>query len=115
MGRGAPARGWGRGQVAVGARRRRFARRFGTRADPDRDRLLNRARGDPRGLNRVEPPLEGHHALGPELAHQLDLLLKATRTRGKVHPQRSKLDRVPANPDAEAELALAERVEVRRV
>ena len=66
-------------QKAVGDLRRALDRGFGARADPDRDGLLNGPRVDASRVDRVERPFERDHALGPQPAHELDLLFEAPR------------------------------------
>src|SRR5258708_4411327 len=74
-----PADEWAQRQEAIGNLRRALDRGFSARADPDRDGLLNRARIDASRLDRVKPAVEGHHALGPQLAHQPNLFFEAAR------------------------------------
>src|SRR4030081_97564 len=49
---------WSEGQIAVGDARRAFDRRLGVRADPDRDRLLDRTRVDAGCLDRMKHALD---------------------------------------------------------
>ena len=55
-------------------------------------------------------PLVGDDRLGPEPAHQIDLLLEAPGSVLEVHPEPLELDRVPADPDAEPAIRRAARI-----
>src|SRR5712692_2216914 len=87
-----PAFEWAQWQKAIRNLRRALDRRFGTRSDPDRDRLLNRPRVDACCRDGVKAPLEGHHALGPQLAHELDLFFETARASREAHAERRELD-----------------------
>ena len=81
-------------------------------ADPDRDRSLHRQRRDAGRGHLLELAVEGHPALGEQPTQQVDLLLHAHAAVGEVLAERFVLDRVPAEPDAQAEVALREQVDL---
>src|SRR6266566_2290338 len=103
---------WPQWQEAIRDLRRALDSRFGTCADPDRDRLLNWPRVDPSRFDRMELALEADDAFGPEPAHELDLLFEAPCAVLKRNAERGELDRVPANAHAQAQLALGQPIQI---
>ncbi len=87
----------------------------GMAAEPDGDGLLNRERVQAGVGNLVVLPLEGDEFVGPEQAHDLDLLLDAPRAVAEVHAEGFVFHVVPADRHAEPESPFAEHVERRRL
>ena len=77
--------------------------------------LLDRERVQPSIGDAVILPFEGNEFVGPELAHDLDLLLDAPRAVSEIHAEGFVFHVVPADGDAEPKPALAEHVERRRL
>src|SRR5207249_1635835 len=70
-------------------------------ADPDRRRLAQWQRIDPRGRHAVVTALEAEGVLGEEPPQHLDLLFQAVAAISKVHAKRLVFDQVPALADTE--------------
>ena len=64
----------------------------------------------PASVTLCQRPVERDQVLGPQTAHQLDLLLGAAAPIMKILAERLVLDGVPAHADAEAEPAAAQHV-----
>ena len=84
-------------------------------ADPDRDGLLDRHRGQPRAVHDVEGSVERQRWRGPQPSEQLDLLVEAAPSLVEALSQRLVLDGVPADAHAEPEAALGEQIHLRRL
>jgi hypothetical protein len=82
-------------------------------AEPDRDRPLHRHRREPGAGHPLVRAAERDARLGPQPAQQLDLLLDPAASGGEVLAERLVLDLVPAEPDAEPELAAGQQVDLR--
>ena len=67
----------------------------------------------PTPVELVVRALEGHHRLGPELAHDRDLLADAAAAGVEVLVQRLVLDVVPADAHAQAQAPAGEDVDRR--
>ena len=83
---------------------------LGHAADPHRDGALDRQRIDAGAIEVMVGALEGHHGLGPELAHDRNLLGDAPAPGAEVLVQRLILDVVPADADAQAQAPAGEDV-----
>src|SRR5208283_4059223 len=66
-------------------------------------------------LDRVPPALERHMRLGPQFLQDLHLLFGAPAAVMEILVEAGELDLVPADPDAEAELAAAQDIETGRL
>ena len=88
--------------------------RFG-RPEPHRDRTLDRQRRNPGTRHRVIAAGEGDARLGPQFAHQLDLLVGALASGRKSLSQSLILDGIPAEADPEAQSSAAEQVDLGRL
>ena len=84
--------------------------RRGAAPDPDRDRSGGE-RVDPDPVEVVEPAVEGHQRLGPQAAHDLDLLLQPVLAGGEVGAQALVLGPAPAHADGQPQSARAEQVD----
>src|ERR1700736_6055387 len=84
-------------------------------AVPHRHLARGRPRVDPGVLDRVPAAREAHMRLGPQLLHDLDLLLGAAAAVVEVLVEPGELDLVPADADAEPEPSAAQRVETGRL
>ncbi len=84
-------------------------------AEPDRHAAGFRPRIDAAVVELVELALELHVRLGPQRLHEAHLLLGALAAGVEIHAQPLELDLVPADPDAEAKAALAQRVQAGRL
>ena len=78
---------------------------------PDRDAPPRRQRIDPRVGNAMPLPVERHQLLGPERAHDRDLLLDALAAILEVLAQRLELDGVPADAHAEPQAPARQHVD----
>ena len=69
-------------------------------AEPDGDGLLDRERVQPGIGDAVVLPLVGNELVGPEQAHDLDLLFDAPRAVPEFHAESFVFDMVPADRHA---------------
>jgi hypothetical protein len=81
-------------------------------ADPYRDRPLHRQRTQPGRGHGLVGPGERHRLLGPQPAQQGDLLRHPPAAVGERLAERLVLHRVPAESDAEPELAAGQQVDL---
>src|SRR5262249_1642419 len=79
--------------------------RLGVAPIPQRHPPRGRPRADPGIVDRVPATVEDEVRLGPQLLHEIDLLLRAAAAIAEILVEADKLDLVPADPDAEAEPA----------
>src|SRR5215510_382420 len=80
-------------------------------AEPDRHAAGLRPWVDAAIVEPMELAVELDMRLGPQLMHEAHLLLGALAASVEVHAEPLELDLVPTDADAEAETALAQRVE----
>ena len=80
-------------------------------AKPNGDLAIRRQWIDAGVLDRVPLTLEGDVRFGPQLEHQLHLLLGPLAAIAEVFIQAYVFDGVPTNTDAEAEPAARENIE----
>src|SRR5207237_2372776 len=85
------------------------------RAEPGRDRSLDRQRSDAGSGHSLEGAVMRHRRLGPQAAEQRDLLLHPYAAVGELLAERLVFDGVPAEADAEPELAVGEQIHLRRL
>src|SRR3984893_9144436 len=81
--------------------------------EPDGDGTLDGQRIDPGIVNHVVRALVRDERVGPELAEDFDLLFDAAPARLKRLAERVVLDVVPANPNAKAQAASTQDVDLR--
>src|SRR5262245_15834203 len=84
---------------------------LGHAAEPYGNGTLDRQRIDAHAIELVIGALEAHERLGPELAHDRDLLADPPAARVEVLVQRLKLGVVPADADAQAKAPTREHVD----
>src|SRR5580704_6288910 len=84
-------------------------------AEPDRHLAGFRARVDATVVELGEFAGEFHVRLGPQRLHEAYLFLGTLAARMEIRAQPLELDLVPADADAEAKAALAQRIEAGRL
>src|SRR5882762_208023 len=96
------------GEPAVGDLGHALEHGLGHAAEPHRNGALDRQRIDPDAVELMVSTLEGHHRLGPELAHDRDLLADAPAPGVEVLVQCLVLGVVPADTDAQTQTPTGE-------
>jgi hypothetical protein len=102
-------------EPAVGDAGRALDDGLGIAAHPDRDRPLDGKRQDAGLVDAVPASFEVDHFLGPQGAHNGDLLTDAAASGREVFAQGLVLDRVPANRDAQPQTSAGEHVDLGRL
>ncbi len=76
---------------------------------------MHRHRGEAGAGDGLEPAMKGHRLLGPQAAHERDLLADPARPAREVLAESLVLDRVPPDPDTETQASLREQVDLCRL